>query len=137
MESIEKELHRNSVILSDWKDHHIKIRIRISKIVEGQNDSLKIELLKCDFLNIGVLTNNKSLIDEILTNTAWESAKSTGIISEFDFNTIQQLTHVYSMQEVLTENTMAKITDFYFDTNAHYMENIDHTLIQFQLRFWE
>ncbi len=137
LESIEKELYRNSAILGDWKEHHIKIRNRITEIVEGQNDSLKTELLKYEFLNIGVLTNNKSLIDDILTNTAWESAKSTGIISEFDFETTQKLTHVYSMQEVLTERTMAKITDFYFDTNAHNMENIDQTLIQFQLRFWE
>ncbi len=137
LESIEKELYRNSVILSDWKEHHIKIRNRITEIVEGRNDSLKTELLKYEFLNIGVLTNNKSLIDDILTNTAWESAKSTGIISEFDFETTQKLTHVYSMQEVLTERTMTNITDFYFDTNAHNMENIDQTLIQFQLRFWE
>jgi hypothetical protein len=137
LESIEKELYRNAAILSDWKEHHIKIRNRITEIVEGRNDSLKTELLKYEFLNIGVITNNKSLIDDILTNTAWESAKSTGIISEFDFETTQKLTHVYSMQEVLTERTMANITDFYFDTNAHNMENIDQTLIQFQLRFWE
>ena len=100
LESIEKELSGNSAILSDWKEHHIKIRTQITEIVEGRNDSIKTELLKYKFLNIGVLTNNKSLIDDILTNTAWESAKSTGIISEFDFETIQKLTHVYSMQEV-------------------------------------
>ena len=137
LESIEKELSGNSAILSDWKEHHIKIRTQITEIVEGRNDSIKTELLKYKFLNIGVLTNNKSLIDDILTNTAWESAKSTGIISEFDFETIQKLTHVYSMQEVLTENSLAIITDFYFDTNTHNMENIDQTLILLQLRFWE
>lgn len=137
MESIQKELYRNSEILSDWKEHHIKIRNRITDIVNGKNDSLKTELLKYEFLNIGVLTNNKSLIDDILTNTASESAKSTGIISEFDFETTQKLTHVYSMQEMLSERTMANITHFFFDTNAHNMKNIDQTLIQFQLRFLE
>ena len=115
----------------------MEIRNRITEIIEGQNDSLKTELLKYEFLNLGVLTNNESLIDAILTNTAWESAKSTGIISEFDFESTQKLTHIYSMQEVLTERTIAKILDYYFDTNAHNMENIDQILIQFQLRFWE
>ncbi|NNC71134.1 MAG: hypothetical protein HKN90_09965 [Flavobacteriaceae bacterium] len=137
IESIQKELYRNSAILDNWKEQHIKIRNRITEIVEGQNDSLKTELLKYKFLNLGVLTNNESLIDAILTNTAWESAKSTGIISEFDFETTQKLTHVYSMQEVLTERTIIKILDYYFDMNAHNMENIDQILIQFQLRFWE
>ena len=137
IESIQKELHRNSSILEHWKAQHIKIRNRIAEVVEGRNDSLKTELLQYEFLNLGVLTNNESLIDAILTNTAWESTKSTGIISEFDFETTQKLTHVYAMQEVLTERTIAKILDYYFDTNAHNMENIDQILIQFQLRFWE
>ncbi|MRX64089.1 hypothetical protein [Maribacter luteus] len=137
IESIKKELYRNSAIINKWKERHIKIRNRITELVEGRNDSLKTELLKHEFLNLGVLTNNESLIDAILTNTAWESAKSTGIISEFDFDTTQKLTHVYSMQEVLTERTVIKILDYYFDPNAHNMENIDETLTQFQLRFWE
>lgn len=137
IESIQKELYRNSSILGNWKERHIKIRNRITEIVEGRNDSLKAEILKNEFLNLGLLTNNESLIDAILTSTAWESAKSTGIISEFDFETTQKLTHVYSMQEVLTERTMAKILDYYFDTSAHNMENIDQILIQFQLRFRE
>ncbi len=137
IESIQKELYRNSEILEDWKKKHIEIRNRITEIIDGKNDSLKTELLKYEFLNLAVLTNNESLIDAILTNTAWESAKSTGVISEFDFETTQKLTHVYTMQEVLTDKTIAKILDYYFDANAHNMENIDQILIQFQLRFWE
>ncbi|EDP69588.1 hypothetical protein FBALC1_05368 [Flavobacteriales bacterium ALC-1] len=137
IESIQKELYKNSEIIANWKEKHIKIRNRITQIVEGKNDSLKTELLKYDFLNLGVLTNNQSLIDDILTNTAWESAKTTGIISEFNFETTQKLTHVYSMQEVLTERTITKILDYYFDTDAHNMEDIDQILVQFQLRFWE
>jgi hypothetical protein len=137
IESIRKELHRNAGILKNWKEQHIEVRNRITDILEGQNDSLKTELLKYEFLNLGVLTNNKSLIDAILTSTAWESAKSTGIISEFDFETTQKLTHVYSMQELITEVTIAKIIDYYFEASTHKMENIDRVLVQFQLRFWE
>lgn len=137
LKSIEKELYRNQNILQSWKTKHTAIRNRISGIIEGKNDSLKTELKKYNYLNLGILTDNESLIDAVLTNTAWESAKSTGIISEFDFETTQRLTHVYSMQEVLTGRTIAKILDYYFDTNAHDLKNIDAILIQFQLRFWE
>ncbi|MHA7100655.1 hypothetical protein [Roseivirga pacifica] len=137
IESIQKELYRNSAIINNWKEKHLKIRDRITEIIEGRNDSLKTELLKYNFLNLSVLTKGENLIDAIVTNTAWESAKSTGIISEFDFATTQKLTFVYSMQDVLTERSTIKILDYYFDTNSHNMESIDQTLIQFQLRFQE
>lgn len=137
IESIKKELAQNQEILIRWKEKHLKIRTRISTILEGKNDSLKTELQQGQFFNLSILTDNESLIDAILTNTAWESAKTTGIISEFDFETTQKLTLVYSMQEVLTERTLAKILDYYFDTSSHDLENIDEILIQFLLRFWE
>jgi hypothetical protein len=137
IESIQKELYRNSGILDNWKKQHIEIRNAITAIVEGKNDSIKNELLKYDYLNLGVITKNENLIDAILTNTAWESAKSTGIISEFDFETTQKLTLVYSMQDELMNRTVAKILDYYFDSNSHDLKNIDQILIQFQLRFWE
>ncbi|HCI71037.1 MAG TPA: hypothetical protein DHV30_10755 [Balneola sp.] len=96
-----------------------------------------MELLKFNYLNLGILTDNESLIDAILIDTAWESARSTGIVSEFDFETTQKLTLVYSMQDVLTDRTIAKILDYYFDTNSHDMKNLERILVQFQLRFWE
>ena len=137
IESIQKELSRNSEILKDWKKLHMETRNRITDIIKGKNDSLKTELLKYDYLNIGVLTNNKGLIDDILFNTAWNSAKSTGIISEFDFETTRKLTQVYAIQEVITEKSISKISDYYFDVDAHNMKNLDQILVQFQLRFSE
>jgi len=137
IESIEKELRQNAAILATWKERHSVIGNQLNEIISGKNDSLRTELLKDEFLNLGVLTNNKSLIDAFLTNTAWETAKSTGIISEFDFAMTQKLTQVYTMQEILVDKTIAKILDYYFDTQAHNMSNLDKVLLQFQLRFWE
>lgn len=136
-ESIVNELKDNQVIIQHWKRRHIEIRDRITVVIEGANDSLKTELKKYNYLNLGLLTDNKSLIDAILLNTAWESAKTTGIISEFDYKTIQKLTQVYTMQEIMTDKTLMKILDYYFNTESHDIENIDKTLVQFQLRFWE
>ena len=136
-ESIMNELYRNQAILASWKPRHIEIRDRVIDIVEGRGDSLKTELRKYDYFSLGVLTKNESLVDALLTSTAWESAKTTGILSEFDYETIQQLTLVYDMQEVLSERTFANILDYYFDSESHDMQNLDQILVQYQLRFWE
>ncbi len=136
-ESIRQELEQNAWVLKRWKKQHIEIRNRLTGILEGKNDSLKNELLQYEFLNLGVLTGNQSLMDAFLTDTAWESAKTTGILSAFDFETTQQLTRVYTLQRVLTTRTLSQILDLYFDRSAHDMADLNQTLIQFQLRFWE
>jgi hypothetical protein len=137
IESIKKELNRNALIVKDWKARHIIIRDRIVSINNGNNDSIKNELLKNKFFDLGILTNQETLIDNTLTKTAWESAKSTGIIAEFDFKTIEILTQVYSLQDLITEKTIDDLLNFYFDTETHNLDNLDQTLIQFQLRFRE
>ncbi len=136
-ESITKELYRNQAILNKWQEKHLAITNRISSLIENQADSLRVELEKYDYLNLMVLTNNESLIDAVLFSTAWESAITTGIISEFDYETIQKLTRVYGVQENLTERTIMNIMDYYYDTESQNMDNLDKTLVQFQLRFWE
>ncbi len=136
-ESITRELYRNRAILKNWKEKHVEIRDIISSTIRGEADSIKVELQKYNYLNLGVLTDDESLIDAILTRTAWESAQTTGIITEFDYETIQKLTYVYSMQKVLSERTLMNILDYYFDTASHDLENLDQTLRQFQLRFHE
>lgn len=137
LESIRNELKSNAGIVAQWKTQHIKIRNRITDISEGKNDTLKSELLKYKYLNLGILTNNESLVNTVLSSTAWESAKSTGILTEFDFATIQKLTKVYSVQQMISDKTLEKILEYYFTSEAHDMQNLDRILVQFQLRFWE
>lgn len=137
LESIKKELRENQKILKNWKEKHENISKRIGSLHQEINDSLKREFLRYEYFNLGVLTNNKSLFDKLVSSTAWETAKSTGIISEFDFETTQKLTDVYAQQEVITERTMAKILDLIFDADTHKMENIDLILVQFRLFFSE
>lgn len=137
LKDIIQELYRNQAILKRWKNKHLIIMDRLTELTAGKNDSLKQVIASKTYLDLGILTDNESLMDAFLTNTAWESAKETGIISEFDFQTTQKLTFVYKMQEVMTDRTLAKILDYYFDTSSHDMENLDQILIQFQLRFVE
>ncbi|MDQ2178089.1 hypothetical protein [Marinifilum sp. D714] len=136
-ESIIKELYANQSILANWRSKHTELNNRIISVVNGQEDSLKTEFKKYDYFNLGVLTNNGTLIDEILTNTAWESAKATGIITEFDFETIQKLTLVYDLQKIIMNKTTMGILDYLFDSEANNMKNLDKTLVQLRLRFQE
>ncbi len=137
LESIKKELHQNADIVAKWNEKHQRILKRISEISSGKEDSLKNELLQKKFLDLGVLTGGESLIDELTTSTAWESAISTGIISEIDFETTQKLTYAYSLQKFITEKSIQEIIDIYFALETHKKENLDVVLIQFQLRFGE
>ena len=136
-ESITKELYRNQVILNEWKEKHLVIRNRISSMIENQEDSFNVELKKYGYFDLMVLTNNEALIKAILSNTAWESAKTTGIISEFDYEMIQELTFVYDVQEMLTERTIMKIPDCVNDTETINLENLDKTLVKLQILFRE
>ncbi|MBK6642509.1 MAG: hypothetical protein IPG39_15425 [Bacteroidetes bacterium] len=38
---------------------------------------------------------------------------------------------------MITDKTLDKLLDFYFDSATHEMQNLDKILIQFQIRFWE
>lgn len=137
LESIRQELYRNQAIVTSWKKKHRAILGRIGAVLEGRNDSLKQALRQKTYLDMGLLTNQEPIVNAVLTKTAWEAANSTGIVSEFNFNTTQKLTHVYSMQEVMLDRTVVKIVDYYFDNSSHNLDKLDETLIQFRLRFWE
>ncbi len=137
LRSIKQELEQNLAIVQTWKERHSAIRDKLNQVNEGKNDTLKQQLRQYPFFNFGVLTNGQSLINEIMINTAWETSKTTGIISEFDFKTTEKLTYVYLMQEVITDRTITNILDLYFDMETHKIENLDPILIQFELRFGE
>ena len=77
------------------------------------------------------------MADSMLSMTAWESAKSAGIVAEFDFETTRKITDTYALQQIITERTFTQIIDYYFDSDAHDMANLDRVLLQFKLRFNE
>lgn len=136
-ENIQTELQRNLEIINDWSKHHQAVSDRVQQIIDGKNDSLRNALKSNQGFNIGVLTGNKSIIDANLSNTAWETAKSTQIISEFDFETAQLLTSTYTLQDILINTSLDRVVTTYFDRETHDLSNLDLTLIQFKLAFQE
>ena len=137
MERLKKELLKNEAIIEIWYDEHSTIRDKITKVVENEQDSLRIQLLQYEYLNLGVLTGDKSLIEAVLTDVSWEAAKATDIIAELDYELVEKLTHAYTMQQHLIDDTLKKILDLYFDQSSHDMTNFDPIMRQYQLRFFE
>ena len=137
IENIRKELIGNLEILEAWNKDHVNIRNKINSIISGVNEPIKKELLKNNYLKLDLLTNGKPLINSAISKTAWETAKTTGIISEFDFEVTQKLTEAYTLHDILMDKTLMKLLDYLFDPNAHNMANIDSILVQLQLRFRE
>ena len=137
LESVAKEIKSNQAILSEWQTRHGQIKDRLDSILEGNNPKVREQLESGSYLELGLITNQQSLADSMLTATAWDSAKSSGIIAEFDFETTRLLTDVYDLQEIITRRTFIQIVDLYFEGATHNAANLDATLIQFKLRFGE
>lgn len=136
-ESIEKELERNLAVMETWRESHQKIKAQIASVLSGKADSVITQLQQHGFFHMGALTDEESLFNKSPSNTAWESVKTSGLISEFDYETVMMLTEVYDLQEGMLNKTLMNVLNLYFDRASHDMENVEETLIQFQLRFWE
>lgn len=137
LERIKMELARNAKILSEWIPAHQEIYNHLHKSDHAQKDSLKNVLMKFEQFNIDLLLNDTQLINTVLANTAWETAKSTGIVAEFDFELTEHLTQVYSFQEIVMNNSIMEIVGIFMDQKTHDLNNLDASLKQLEIRFRE
>jgi hypothetical protein len=136
-QSIVKELSKNAAIIHAMYDNHQNIKARLTSLVDHKNDSLRNELLAYEYFNHWIVTDQKSIAPEFVSNTAWETARSTGIIAEFDYAEVEKLTRIYTMQDVIFKGTLASILEFLFQRETHDLRNLDSSLLQLKLRFTE
>jgi hypothetical protein len=66
-----------------------------------------------------LLTTERPIYNEVLGSTAWETARSTGIIEEFNFESIEFLTRVYGVQDLVLNNSLKGIAEVYFERESH------------------
>jgi hypothetical protein len=50
---------------------------------------------------------------------------------------METLTEVYTLQDLLFDQTVHNIVETFFERETHNPDNLDETLIQFNLRFME
>lgn len=127
------ELSNNQLILKRWVQKHRKIAENLNRMVANKRDSLRLMLMENGQLDYGIITNQEALIDALLADTAWEAAKSTRIIAEFDFETVQAFTRIYNLQTIIVQRSVQKFSDIYFDRASQDPENLQTTLVQLQL----
>ena len=122
------------MVLEDWHKNHVRILDRVNNVLGGKNNSLRNEIQAKKFLDFGLLFGKEGVTNDILFNTSWETIKSTGIISEFDFETTQQLTAVYLTQDWIVEKTLPKLADLLY-VKVSNGQNITQILIQLSVLF--
>lgn len=137
LSSIQKEIETNLKAVKYINEKHQRFKTNIQAIRSGENDRLKRVLRESDFFDLSIITNGEALIDQFISNTSWQTAQSIGIISEFDYDLVEQLTLVYALQDIVINQTLKSITETLFDRSTHDMDKLDETLIQFELRFNE
>ncbi|HZL10494.1 MAG TPA: hypothetical protein VFC65_10880 [Prolixibacteraceae bacterium] len=134
IKQIKAELLDNQKILIDWMADHNAILENLKNLIESKNDSIQLLAKNKRYLPIQVILNNKNLMDKPLSNSAWSSAQSIGIISEFDFKTLQRISETYELQQLIMETSIEKIAERLF-LKSHDIENTKDILIELGLRF--
>ena len=102
-----------------------------------ESDSLRKQLVTSGHLDISVLTNGHPIMNEIVSNTAWETARSTGIIAEFDYNEVEKLTRIYWLQEVLVSKNLDAVVQMMFQRETHDVTALATTLFRLEMLFQE
>jgi hypothetical protein len=134
---ISKELEKNSKILAEWIPHHEKIYRRLYKSSSEKNYSLKNVLMQYDYFSFDVLSDNQRLFHALPSHTTWETAKATGMITEFDFELVEELTKTYALQDLVVNHTLQDVTQILLNQNTHDMKKLDANLRQLEIRFSE
>lgn len=134
LERIHNELTMNLSILEMVVKQHQKIFTNLSQVINHKNDTLRTQLLQKAYVDFELLSEGGSLYPRLPSSTSWDAARSTGIVSEFEYESVELLTDVYSSREFIISITLQKITDELFEVEHSDMEK---KLIELQLLFTE
>ncbi len=137
LERIHKEIHTNNEIIKEWQTRHQLYLKRVDKITGDKNDSLRTLLLKKKYLDIDVITAGKGITNKLISSTAWDAARSTQIMAEFDYTTIETLTGLYQSQAI-TLDVLNRISEVYFNNSVITSEDtFQATMLKYRLLFNE
>ena len=109
---IVQELEGNRVIIEKALQTHRDVVANLRKASADENDSLRFYLVRDRHFSGKVfqfLANGKSFYKQFPSSTSWSSAKSTGIIAEFDYPVLEALTKVYDTQAFFMQETLPTI----------------------------
>jgi hypothetical protein len=134
LERIHQELSENEKLIRAMITLHGEVIGNLNAAIQNPNDTLNRRLAADGYLDYKLLARGESLFPQYPSSTAWEAAKSTGIISEFDYETIEACEGAYGSQEIIVRNTLPKIVEDLFELDTSQM---NQKLIKFRLKFVE
>lgn len=131
---IHDELQRNDTLLGELIQLHDVVIKNLNAAVANGSDTIRRRIARDGYLDYRLLANGRSLFPRYPSGTAWEAAKSTTIIAEFDYLTIEACAAVYTAQDVIVNRTLVKIADELFEIDN---TQPDKKLIKLRLEFEE
>lgn len=118
VESLRKEMKTNKETIERWLP---KQKIILKSIEDTNSENIYDE------------GNDDFIFDAFLRKSAWETTKITGIVSELDIESLQKLSDVYIMQEVISNETIKEVTKVSFDEKYQKPENLNDAVIKLKI----
>lgn len=131
---IQMELSENEKLIQKMISLHDEVIQRLNAAIKNPNDTIVLRIAADGYLNYRLLARGESLFPRYPSRTAWDAAKSTGIISEFDYEIIEACEGAYGTQEMIVGNTLPKIVDDLFELDPSQMTQ---KLIKLRSKFEE
>jgi hypothetical protein len=131
---IHQEVTENDKLIQELITLHDSVIQSLNAAIGSRNDTVRQQIARDGYLDYRLLAHGNSLFPRYPRSTSWEAAKSTGIISEFDYETIEACEGVYKLQEMIVTNTLPKIVEDLFNLDS---AQIEPKLIKFRSKFEE
>ena len=118
LDRIEEELRGNQELITNVLAIHQTALSNLQKAAANPKDSLRLYLSEHRYVDgefYTLLIGGKgSFYPRLPSNTSWNAARSTNVITEFDYLTVDVLTATYDSQESFRANTLPSITHIIF-----------------------
>ena len=118
LQRIVQELKSNQEIIGHALSIHQAVLNNLEAAMRNGDDSLRLYLsihryADSDFFQY-LVGGQGSFYPRTPSSTAWNAAKSTGIVTGFEYETVDVLTGAYEIQRAFKERTLLSITQVFF-----------------------
>ncbi len=115
---IVKELEHNQKLLEKHIDYHENIKVQIDSVSNYVNEKDKYSSFTTSTFKHNELKGWNGFLYARLENTAFESAKISGVMKEYDIELIQEISRIYTMQQTYVDFG-SSILNKAFQTNSN------------------
>nr|WKN38503.1 hypothetical protein K4G66_07280 [Tunicatimonas sp. TK19036] len=117
IERIVQEMKVNREIIDSAMQIHRGALTRLQEAAANETDSFRVYLGQRRYFDgkaFGLLLDEQSFYPKFPSNTSWQAAMATGIVSEFDYEVVENLAEVYNIQRFFIEETLESITEIIY-----------------------